>query len=127
MSRVPAAQERNIRSAVEESKITVSERRLSSYEAGKMTIIDDICYADAKTDSIRVVEVTPVSGQMLHLVFSTGEEKMFHRNKLTGSVFSPLQDESVFCDTELFHGIVTWRNGEIDCAPEFMYANGELC
>lgn len=92
-----------------------------------MTVINDICYADAKTDSIRVVAVTPVNGQMLHLVFSTGEEKMFHRNKLTGSVFSPLQDESVFCDAELFHGIVTWMNGEIDCAPEFMYTNGEPC
>ena len=63
-----------------------------------MTVIDDICYADVQTDSIRVIEVTPVNGQTLHLVFSTGEESNFHREKLTGSVFEPLQDESVFCD-----------------------------
>ena len=92
-----------------------------------MTIIDDICYADVDTNSIRVVEVTPVNGQMLHLVFSTGEERNFHRDKLTGSMFEPLQNEAVFCETELFHGVVTWMNGEIDCAPEYMYFNGEPC
>ena len=91
-----------------------------------MTVIDDICYADAKTDSIRVVEVTLVNGQMLQLVFSTGEERIFHMSKLTGSIFRPLQDESVFCDTELFHGIVICMNEEIGCAPEFMYLNGEV-
>ena len=92
-----------------------------------MTIIDDICYADIENESIRVLEATPINSEALHLVFSTGEEKLFNRNKLTGSVFEPLQNASVFCNTEIFHGVVTWLNGEIDCAPEYMYINGEPC
>ena len=63
-----------------------------------MTVIHDMCYAEIQGDSVRVIEVTPVDGRTLHQVFSTDEESNFHRGKLTGSVFEPLQDESVFCD-----------------------------
>ena len=92
-----------------------------------MIITDDICYANIENESIRVLEATPINSEALHLVFSNGEKKLFNRNKLTGSVYEPLQNASVFCNTEIIHSVVTWMNGEIDCAPEYMYINEEPC
>ena len=40
---------------------------------------------------------------------------------LEGSAFKPLEDENVFNNPTLFHGVITWNNGEIDIAPETVY------
>ena len=36
--------------------------------------------------------------------------------------FEPLKDEKTLADFTIFHGVMTWLNGEIDIAPETMYA-----
>jgi len=33
-----------------------------------------------------------------------------------------LKDEKVLEDFNIFHGVMTWMNGDIDIAPETMYA-----
>lgn len=38
-----------------------------------------------------------------------------------GEVYEPLNDISVFSAPEIEHGVVTWADGSIDCASEFMY------
>ena len=37
------------------------------------------------------------------------------------STFEPLSKAEVFNNPEIDHGVVTWNEGQIDCAPEYMY------
>ena len=32
-------------------------------------------------------------------------------------------NEEIFMNPALFHGVITWNNGEIDIAPETVYRN----
>ena len=86
-----------------------------------MYVIDDICYAGELREGIKVKEVKPLRGGMLLVTFSTGEKRLFDTTMLTGSAFEPLKDEAVFNDVRVFHGVITWKNGEIDIAPEKVY------
>jgi len=86
-----------------------------------MYIKDDICYASELKDNIKVVEVKPLRGRMLLVTFSTGEQRLFDATMLEGSAFKSLEDEKVFNNPTLFHGVITWNNGEIDIAPETVY------
>ena len=88
-----------------------------------MYIIDDVCYAGEATPDIKVKEATMLRGGMLLITFSTGEQRLFDTTLLTGSVFEPLKDEKILADFTIFHGVMTWMNGEIDIAPETMYAD----
>ena len=88
-----------------------------------MYIIDDVCYAGEKTQNIKVKEAKVLRGGMLLLTFSTGEQRLFHTTLLKGSAFEPLKDEKVLEDFNIFHGVMTWMNGDIDIAPETMYAD----
>ncbi|MBR3107065.1 MAG: DUF2442 domain-containing protein [Clostridia bacterium] len=58
---------------------------------------------------------------MMLVTFSTGEKRLFDATLLKGSAFAPLQDEEIFIHPVLFHGVITWNNGEIDIAPETVY------
>ena len=88
-----------------------------------MYIIDDICYAGEATPDIKVKEATVLRGGMLLITFSTGEQRLFDTTLLTGSAFEPLKDEKTLADFTIFHGVMTWMNGEIDIAPETMYVD----
>ena len=86
-----------------------------------MYILNGICYAGGMQDGIRVTEAKPLRGGILLVTFSTGEKRLFDTTKLQGSAFEPLKDEKIFCNPVLFHGVITWNNGEIDIAPEALY------
>lgn len=86
-----------------------------------MFILNDICYAGELTEDIRVVEAKPLRGGLLLVTFSTGEKRLFDTTKLDGPAFLPLADEEVFMHPTIFHGVITWNNGEIDIAPETVY------
>ena len=74
-------------------------------------------------DDIKVTEVKPLRGGMMLVTFSTGEKRLFDTTTLQGSAFAPLADEKIFMNPVLFHGVITWNNGEIDIAPEMVYQN----
>ena len=86
-----------------------------------MYIKDDICYAGKMEEGIRITEAKPLRGQMLLVTFSTGERRLFDTTLLKGTAFLPLKEEKIFQDFKLFHGVITWMNGEIDIAPETVY------
>ena len=86
-----------------------------------MYIVNDICYAGELKEGIRVTEVKSLNDGMLLVTFSTGEKRLFDTTKLQGSAFQPLSDEKIFNNPTLFHGVITWKNGEIDIAPETVY------
>ena len=88
-----------------------------------MFIVDDICYAGELKEGIKVTEARPLRGGMMLVTFSTGEKRLFDTTLLQGSAFAPLADEAVFNNPTLFHGVITWNNGEIDIAPEAVYRN----
>ena len=84
-------------------------------------ILNDICYAGELQDGIKVTEAKPLRGGMMLVTFSTGEKRLFDTTLLQGSAFAPLADETIFSNPVLFHGVITWKNGEIDIAPETVY------
>ena len=86
-----------------------------------MYIQNDICYAGELQEGIKVTEAKPLRGRMMLVTFSTGEKRLFDTTLLKGAAFAPLADEAVFCNPVLFHGVITWNNGEIDIAPETVY------
>lgn len=86
-----------------------------------MYIKDGICYAGELQDNITVKEAKPLRGGMLLVTFSTGEKRLFDTTLLSGSAFEALKDEKVFMNPTVFHGVITWNNGEIDIAPEYVY------
>ena len=86
-----------------------------------MYIVNDVCYAGELMDNIKVMEAKPLRGGMMLVTFSTGEKRLFDTTKLQGAAFKPLTDEQIFNQPALFHGVITWNNGEIDIAPETVY------
>ena len=88
-----------------------------------MYILNGICYAGEMREGIRVTEAKPLRGGMMLVTFSTGEKRLFDTTLLRGAAFEPLKDEKIFANPVLFHGVITWDNGEIDVAPEAVYAN----
>lgn len=89
-----------------------------------MYIVDDIAYAGEKTPAIRISGVRPMDGHKLWLRFNTGEAKVFDfKPLLKDPGFAPLQDQEVFRSVYIDYGITVWNNGNIDIAPEYLYAN----
>ena len=88
-----------------------------------MYVIDEVCYAGKYEDGIKVTDVKPIVGGMLLVTFSTGEKRLFDTTNLKGSAFEPLKNEEIFMHPSLFHGVISWNNGEIDIAPETVYKN----
>lgn len=86
-----------------------------------MYIKNGICYAGKMQEDIRVTEAKPLRDGMLLVTFSTGEKRLFDTTRLKGTAFKPLSDEEVFNHPTIFHGVITWKNGEIDIAPETVY------
>ena len=78
-------------------------------------------YGGHPTETIKVSSVKPLDDMMMIITFSTGESRLFDATILTGEVFRPLRDKSVFSKPIIDHGVVTWNDREIDCSPEYMY------
>lgn len=88
-----------------------------------MYLFNGIVYASKPTEEIKIKEAKPLPYGMLLLTFTSGEKRLFDTTILQGGAFKPLSDEKIFRDVMVSHGVVSWMNGEIDCAPEYMYEN----
>lgn len=86
-----------------------------------MDIKNGVCYAGELREGIKVTAAKPLRGGVLLVTFSTGEQRLFDVTTLQGPAFAPLADENVFSHLVLFHGALTWNDGEIDIAPETVY------
>lgn len=83
--------------------------------------INGICYAGEYEEGIEITAAKVLRGGMMLVTFNTGEKRLFDTTMLKGSAFEPLKDENVLKDFNIFHGILTWKSGEIDIAPETVY------
>ena len=88
-----------------------------------MRVVNDIYYADNLEEEITVKEVIPLDDGMMIVTFSTGEKRLFDAKTLEGSAFAPLANREIFANPVLRYGVITWDNGEIDIAPEYVYYN----
>lgn len=88
-----------------------------------MYIMDGIVYGGEPKENIKISKVKALPDKILILTFSTGETRLFDATILTGEIYEPLNDKNVFEEVYIDYGTVTWADGTIDCAPEFMYKN----
>ena len=62
----------------------------------------------------------------LALSFSNGEQRVFDAKEFIAShpLFAPLQDKQLFSQFQLDGWTVSWQNGTLDIAPEYLYEVG---
>ena len=90
-----------------------------------MIIRDGKCYAENPKPTLKIVSARTVAPFRLCVRFNNSEERIFDgRSLFDGEVFAPLKDEREFANYRLDYETLTWCNGEIDIAPEYVYAHG---
>ena len=88
-----------------------------------MYVMNGIAYAGTAVQDMRVSAVKPLGDMMLLVTFASGERRLYDATPLLEMpAFQPLKDEAVFMAANVDHGVVTWMDGDIDIAPETMYA-----
>ena len=89
-----------------------------------MYVMNGIAYAGTAVQDMRVSAVKPLDDMMMLVTFASGERRLYDATQLLEyPAFQPLTDEAVFKAPSIDHGVVTWLDGEIDIAPETMYAD----
>lgn len=75
---------------------------------------------------IWITEAHYLNDYKMMLVFNDGLQKVFDFGKLmceNQKIYGRLSDVSVFKDFELDGWTVTWLDGRLDVAPEYLYNN----
>lgn len=89
-----------------------------------MYIVNGIAYAGMRTQETAVQAVKPLDDMMMIVTFTSGEKRLYDATQLLAfPAFQPLKDDAIFKNAQVEYGVVTWADGEIDIAPETMYAN----
>ena len=86
-----------------------------------MYVLNGIVYGGEPTEPVLVEQVKVLPDRMMLIRFNNGETRLFDATLLEGPVYEPLRNNEVFSRPEIDHGIITWLQGEIDCAPEYLY------
>lgn len=89
--------------------------------------LDGIVYAGNLRAMKKVIYAQHLGGSVLRVAFNTGEvvDVDFSRG-FDGPAFAPLQDEAVLRRFAVERGTLTWMDGEIDVAPEYLLERGTL-
>ncbi len=86
-----------------------------------MYLKDGIVYGEETVPSLKIKAIKVLPDHILLITFNTGETRLFDAEILSGPVYMGLLDPAVFNNPAIEHGVLTWKNGEIDCAPEYLY------
>ncbi len=89
-----------------------------------MYIKDGICFAGELVPGIEVSSIKLLEDGMMLVNFNTGETRLFDVTSLLnkGAAFAPLAEEKNRQTAKVTHGFLSWLDGEIDIAPETLYA-----
>jgi len=79
-----------------------------------------MCFADSLAPVFKIVAAENVGDHLVSVWFSDGQNRLFDGRRLEGEVFEPLKDAQCFSDWTLDSETLTWQNGEIDIAPEYV-------
>ena len=94
----------------------------------KLGISMDIRFRSAQAETIadiKVCGVRPLPDHRLWVRFNDGAAKVFDFKPLLDTpAFAPLRDPALFSQVYIDYGIPVWNDGEIDIAPEKLYADG---
>ena len=89
-----------------------------------MYVVDGVAYAGELVSGIEIVAARVVDELSMLVEFSTGETRLFDAAYLLEMpAFAPLADKAVFDAFVIDHGVMTWLDGDIDLAPESLYAH----
>lgn len=88
-----------------------------------MYVINGIVYADSEAESVSVKDAKVLDDMIMIITFSNGERRLFDATELKGEVFLPLRNNDIFKEFKIEFGTITWKDGEIDIAPEYLYKN----
>lgn len=89
-----------------------------------MYVIDGIAYAGELPKAIRAKSIRPLKDHKLLIFFSNGERRIFDFEPLLNMpCYEPLKDAEIFDRVYLEYGTAVWNNGDIDIAPETLYAD----
>ena len=92
-----------------------------------MYIENGIAYAGEKRPLLKVNGVRAMENHRLWVRFNTGEAKIYDMTPLLSQpAFLPLRDNKVFQSVFIDYGTPVWNDGEIDIAPEELYAKGTI-
>lgn len=86
-----------------------------------MYISNGFVCGNQQSKMLKISEVKALDDMIMILTFSTGEKRLFDATILEGQIFEPLKNPEIFKKAKIEYGVVTWMDGNIDCAPEFMY------
>lgn len=88
-----------------------------------MFVMNGIVYGGEPEQPLKINSFKILPDKMILITFSNGETRLFDATVLRGGIFEKLKDNAVFNGATIEHGVITWLDGTIDCAPEFMYEN----
>ncbi len=88
-----------------------------------MFVYNGFVYGGSLEGPIKIKEVKVLPNKIMMLTFDNGEKRVFDASILNEGVYEELDKESVFNNPRIDYGVVTWKDGAIDCAPEYMYNN----
>lgn len=88
--------------------------------------IDGIVYAGNPRAMKKIIFAEYLGGHALRVAYSTGEVvDVDFSQDFDGPAFEPLRDEAVLRNFAIEHGALTWLDGEIDVAPEYLLEVGK--
>lgn len=85
-----------------------------------MVVREGICYPDAPARHVKIVSAENAGDWLVRVCFDDGALRLFDGRALVGDVFEPLQDPAVFANWKLDYETLTWNDGDIDIAPEYV-------
>lgn len=85
-----------------------------------MIVQDGICYPDAPARHVKIVSARNAGDRLVEVCFDDGSRRLFDSRSLEGEVFAPLEDPALFAGWKLDYETLTWNDGDIDIAPEYV-------
>ncbi len=93
-----------------------------------MIVRNGKCYAENPMPVLKITGFETCGPHQMRVVFNDGATRLFDGHVLLkGEAFAPLADEKTFADCKLDYETMTWLDGALDVAPEFIYENSTVC
>lgn len=91
-----------------------------------MIVKEGICYPDDRTPVVSVAGCSVVDDTRLRVSFKSGDIRVVDMSPLFSiPALAPLADPAVLRNFAIDHGILTWLDGELDVAPEWLLDHGQ--
>ena len=91
-----------------------------------MIVKNGICYPDDMAPVLKVVFCRAVGDSLMRVGFNNGDVRDFDVSPLFSvPALAPLGNPETLRNFALDHGVLTWLDGELDVAPEWLFDHGQ--